>query len=169
MIKFINAQLEKYVLPYVFRISEQPMLYKELLDANKRYNDGMKLEGNIAGMRLSIGRTILSFGLIWHFLFVLPVGTILHTMLADLDCHMSVILAILFTAFFFGSYFVFKEYIIEMSAKNQILKAWRNHFTHFDFAKHSIEVSTLYSKAIEEELANKDIRMFILNGIITEK
>ncbi len=169
MRKFINAQLDKYVLPYVFRISEQPMLYKELLDANKRYNDGMKLEGNIAGMRMSIGRTILSFGLIWHFLFVLPVGTLLHTVLADLDCHMSVILAILFTAFFFGSYFIFKEYIIDLSAQKQIRTAWKNHFPHFDFDKHSIEVSSLYSKAIEDEIANKDIRMFILNGIITDK
>ncbi len=169
MRKFINAQLDKYVLPYVFRISEQPMLYKELLDANKRYNDGMKLEGNIAGMRMSIGRTILSFGLIWHFLFVLPVGTLLHTVLADLDCHMSVILAILFTAFFFGSYFVFKEYIIDLSAQKQIRAAWKNHFPHFDFDKHSIEVSSLYSQAIEQEIANKDVRMFILNGIITDK
>ena len=169
MMKFINKQLDTYVLPYVFKISEQPMLYKELLDANKRFNDGMKLEGNIAGMRISIGRTILAFGLIWHFLFVLPIGTLLHTVLLDLDCHMSVILAILFTAFFFGSYFVFKEYVIDLSAKKQIEKAWRNHFTHFDFTKYSVQVSSLYSQAIEEEVANKDIRMYILNGIIAEQ
>ena len=165
---YIDNFLQKYVVPNVFTFSEQPMLYRELLDANKRYIDGMKLEGNIAGMRISIGRTILVFAIIWHILFALPVGILIHLFLTKLDCHMSIILAILLTAFFFGSYFIFKEYVIDLSAKNLIKKAWKNHFSHFDYDKHAKEVSALYSQALEEGIANKDIRMYILDGIITD-
>jgi len=161
--------IETKILPFIFKLSDQPMLYRELLQANKLYDDGMNLEGNIPGMRIRVGRTILVFALLWHIFFVVPGMGLFHDEMRRMDCHLAIILAVLFTGFFFAGYFVFKEWAIERMSQLLIRRAWKNHFTHFDYRLHHREVSALYSKALEEEIPHKNLQLYILNGLIDDK
>lgn len=161
--------IDHKILPFIFKVSEQPMLYRELLNANKLYDDGMKLEGNVPGMRIRIGRTILVFALIWHIFFILPGMGLFHEGLTKMDCHLAIILAVVFTGFFFASYFVFKEWVIERMAQKQIRQAWKNHFAHFDYNLHHREVAAIYSKAIEDEVPHKELQLYILNRLIGDQ
>ena len=161
--------IDRKLLPFMFKLSEQPMLYRELLKANKTFDDGMRLEGRIPGMRVRVGRAILVFALLWHIFFILPGMGLFHHDLMKMDCHLAIILAVLFTGFFFASYFILKEWIIERMAELQIRNAWKNHFAHFDYDLHHMEVTALYSKAIEAEVPHKELQLYILNGLIGEK
>lgn len=161
--------VDEKILPYVFKLSEQPMLYRELLKANKLYDDKMRLEGNVPGMRIRIGRAVLVFAVIWHVLFVIPASIIFHIPLAKLDCHLSIILAVVVTGFFFATYFMFKELLIDRMSQKRIKEAWKNHFTHFDYDLHHQEVSDLYAKALENDIPAKEMQLYILNNIISKK
>jgi hypothetical protein len=161
--------IDNSLLPFMFKISEQPMLYRELLKANKIFDDGLKLEGKVPGVRIRTGRTVLVFAILWHIFFVIPGMGLFHDDLMHMDCHLGIILAIIFTGLFFFSYFVFKEWVIEHMAELQIRNAWKNHFTHFDYDLHHQEVTGIYSKAIEEEIPNKELQLYILNNMISDK
>lgn len=161
--------VDRHILPAVFKLSEQPMLYRELLKANKLYDDKMKLEGNIPGMRIRIGKTVLVFALLWHIFFIIPASAIFHIPLAKLDCHLSIILAVVVTGFFFATYFMFKEFLIDRMTQKRIREAWKNHFTHFDYSLHHQEVSDLYAKALENDIPAKEMQLYILNNIIAKK
>lgn len=161
--------IDATILPFMFKLSDQPMLYRELLTANKTFDDGLKLEGQIPGMRIRTGRTVLVFALLWHIFFVVPGMGLFHNDLTTMDCHLAIILAIVFTGFFFASYFVFKEWVIEHMARLRIKAAWKNHFTHFDYKAHHLEVTAIYSKALEEEVPTKELQLFILNRLISDE
>lgn len=165
----IETFIHTTIIPLMFKLSEQPMLYRELLKANKTFDDGLKLEGRVPGMRIRVGRTIVIFAILWHIFFIVPGIALFHDELKAMDCHLGIILAVLFTGFFFGSYFVFKEWVIERMAEIQIKKAWKNHFAHFDYGKHHLEVTAIYSKAIEDEIPHKELQLYILNHLISDK
>jgi len=160
--------IDNKILPFTFKISEQPMLYRELLLANKLFDDGMKLEGKIPGMRISVGRAILIFAVAWHLFLILPATALFHASLEKMDCHIAIVASVIFTGLFFSLYFVFKEWLIDRMALHRIKKAWKNHFAHFDYDAHHKEVTALYSKALEEEVPAKELQLYILNKLIAK-
>ncbi|MEA3373100.1 MAG: hypothetical protein U9Q62_05340 [Campylobacterota bacterium] len=166
--QLIDNFIDNKILPFTFKVSEQPMLYRELLLANKLFDDGMKLEGKIPGMRIRVGRAVLVFALLFHIFLVFPAMVLFHTPMANMDCHVAIIVSVLSTGFFFSIYFVFKEWLIDRMAKTRIKKAWKNHFLHFDYDTHHKEVTAIYSKAVEDEVPHKELQLHILNKLIAE-
>lgn len=160
----IERMTDKIIIPFVFRSSEEPLLLRELLDLNKNFDDGLKLEGRIPGFRLRIGRTILVFLILWNVI-LLPGSIIFHKELAKIDCHLLIILAILFTGMFFGTYMMFKEWLIDRMARKRIEEAWHNHFPHFAYDKHHKEVANIYREALEKEIPNKELYLYIMNKL----
>lgn len=160
--------IDNKILPFTFKVSDQPMLYRELLQANKLFDDGMKLEGKIPGMRISVGRAVLVFAILWHLIIILPATVIFHAPLAALDCHVAIIASVLFTGFFFSMYFVFKEWLIDRMASKRIQKAWKNHFPPFDYETHHKEVTAIYSKALDDGIPTKEMQLHILNRLIAQ-
>jgi hypothetical protein len=156
------------VVPYVFTNNDEPLLFRELLKANKMYDDGLNLEGKIPGTRIRIGRNILVFLFIWN-LFILPVSGLFHHELAKVDCHLLIISAIIFTGLFFATYSIFKSWMIDRVALKVIKEAWVNHYPHFSYEKHHKQVSRLYGKALDKELPTKDIQLYILDHMIEEE
>lgn len=164
----INRFIDNVILPFTFKVSDDPMLYRELLLANKLFDDGMKLEGKIPGMRIREGRAVTVFAIFFHLFIILPGIVIFHTPLAKMDCHLAIIASIIFTGFFFSIYFVFKEWLIDRMAKTRIKRAWKNHFPHFDYDAHHKELTTIYSQSIEEEVPHKELQMYIMNKLIQQ-
>lgn len=156
------------IIPYTFSLSDGPMLFRDLLKTNKMYQEGLKLEGKIPGFRLSIGRSYLVFIALWH-LILLPASALFHTVLAKIDCHLLILMAILFTGMFFATYAIFKEYLIDTVALKIIKCAWVNHFPHFDYDLHAKEVAKIYSEALEKEIPHKNMQLYILDKLVENK
>lgn len=164
----IRNLTDQKIIPYVFTLSDGPMLFRDLLKTNKMYQEGLKLEGKIPGFRLSIGRSYLVFIALWH-LILLPASALFHTVLAKIDCHLLILMAILFTGMFFATYAIFKEYLIDTVALRIIRTAWENHFPHFDYNLHAKEVANIYSEALEKEIAHKNMQLYILDRLVENK
>ncbi|MEW5832117.1 MAG: hypothetical protein AB1763_04705 [Campylobacterota bacterium] len=159
---------DEKIVPYMFTLSDDPMLFRDMLNTNKMYQDGLKLEGKIPGFRLSIGRSYVVFIALWH-LILFPASAIFHSVLAKIDCHLLILMAVLFTGMFFATYAMFKEYMIDTVALRIIKKAWENHFPHFDYALHAKEVAKIYSEALDKEIPHKNLQLYILDRLVEGK
>ncbi len=165
MIEKIKHFIDKVMLPYVFRLSEDPVRFEELMQANKIYNDGMPVDAHLLGYRMQLGRMYLVFVLFMH-LFILPFTVIFHSVLMHIDCHYLIIVAVLFTALFFASFTLFKEYFIELITLRRIREAWKIHFPHFSYEKHSKEVGGFYKEALAKEVHHRDLSRYIIDKIV---
>jgi len=159
--------IDKTIIPFVTRSNDQPLLLRELLEINKSHDDGLKLEGKIPGLKLRIGRTILVFLILWN-LILLPMSLLFHKELAQIDCHLLIILSIFFTGMFFGTYMMFKEWLVDRMAVQRIREAWLNHFPHFAYDKHHLEVTGIYREALEKDVPHKELYLFIMNKLAAE-
>ena len=61
---------------------------------------------------------------------------------------------------------MFKEYLIDKVALKIIKKGWENHFPHFDYDLHAKEVAKIYSEALEKEVPNKNLQLYILDRLV---
>ena len=169
---WMSAKIRRFtdtvMIPYIFTLSDGPMLFRDLLKTNKMYQEGLKLEGKSPGFRLSIGKSYLMFIVLWH-LILLPASALFHTVLAKIDCHLLIVMAVLFTGMFFATYAIFKEYLIDTVALQIIKKGWENHFPHFDYELHAKEVAKIYSEAIEKEIPHKNMQLYILDRLVEMK
>ena len=159
--------VDNIIVPYVFTKNDEPLLFRELLKSNKMYDDGLNLEGKIPGTRIRIGRNILVFLIIWN-IALFPVSIIFHKLLAKIDCHILIITSVIFTGLFFATYSIFKAWMIDRVALKTIKEAWHNHYPHFAYTKHHKQVARLYGKALDKDLPNKEIQLYILDHMIEE-
>lgn len=167
MRNFLVNFASRYIVPYVFRFSDQPMLFIELLQANKNFDDGVDLEKNIQGFRVRLGRMYIVFGALWN-IFVFTVSGIIHFLLVHIDCHILILLSIVLTIIFFAAFAIFKATLIELVSKRLIQKAWKNHFPHFAYADYHLKVTQAYSEALEHDIPKKELQLFIINKIVEE-
>ncbi len=160
--------LHKMIIPYVFNISSEPLVLRDLLRANKSYQDGLRLDSSIPGFRMSTSRSYVVFLLIWH-IFIIPFALLYHTQLAKIDCHLLIVMAIIFTGMFFASYMIFKEFLLDAVSLSVLKKGWQNHFSHFDYDTHAKDVATIYSEALEKEISHKHMHLYIMDRLVEGK
>ena len=160
----MSGLIERYILPYVFKVTPTPLRFKELLVANRVYQEGMNLENSIHGFKMRLGRTYFIFFLLW-FLILLPVSAILHSALAEINTHILIIMTALLTGAFFISFSMFREYLIDRISLQIITKAWERHLGLFDFDEYSKDVATFYGQAVEEEIGIGDLQRFIFDKL----
>jgi len=161
--RIINNLKEK-ILNYVFVTANRPLTFIELLKANKIYNEGMSLENEIPVFRLKLSKAYIVFILLWH-LIIIPSVLILHSVFAKVDCHISIILAIVFTVLFFATFEMFKEWLFEEMVKKQIQEDWKHHFPLFSYEKNHKHIAEIYTKALEEGVSTNKMRLYIFNNI----
>ena len=157
--------IKEKIINYVFNISVQPVLFHELMTANKQFNDGMHLKGINLGFRLRLGRAYLVFLVIAH-IFIIPLAFVIHAVFAGADCHLSIIMAVLFTAILFAFMGMFKEWLYDEISLKRIQDAWKLHFPHFDYSKNKNAVCKIYNESIEQDIPKKDLERFILDRLI---
>jgi hypothetical protein len=125
----------------------------------------------MAGFKTNLARLYIIFLLFWHIL-IIPTLIFFHFLLVnvkiEMDCHLSIIFAVIFTILFFSSFTIYRDWLVHRVAIKLIKKGWQNHFPHFDFDKNSEEVSKIYSRALEDGIKNKDLELYVINNLITK-
>jgi hypothetical protein len=157
--------LRDKIVSYVFKVSNKPVLFHELLQANKLYNEGIHLDGKKLGFRLRMGRAYLVFVLLTH-LFIIPAALIAHNIFAKVDCHVSILIAIFFTGMLFASFGIFREWLNDQIALNKITTAWKIHFPHFPYLEYGQKVDEIYNDAIVKDIQKKELQRYILDRLI---
>ncbi|EJS2474433.1 hypothetical protein NW643_000889, partial [Campylobacter coli] len=141
---------------FLFKISDQPVLLRDLLEANALFNDGMLVDPSKLNFNFKILNSYIYFG-IFCTLVLLPLLLITHYLFTRLDFHISIISAVAVTACVFISYDIFKVYARKMISKKLIQKAWALHFPYFSYEKYSIMAGNFYKEALKEEIPKANL------------
>lgn len=159
----MNEFIEK-ILIYMYNISNQPVKLDKLLQANLLFQEGMKLDGSKLGFRVRLPRAYLVFFVLIH-LIIIPFAIIFHETIKHLDCHVAIVLAIVFTSFLFGLFSIFKQQSGDKISEIRIKQMWRVHFPHFPYDEYGKTISRIYLKAIEDEIKASDLERYILDNL----
>jgi hypothetical protein len=159
------GKLKSAILKYVFYTSKRPILFSDLLYINKLFNEGMLLDVEKLGARMRLSATYIVFLLIWHILIFLPT-LIFHSALVKMDCHLSVLFAILFTAIFFATFSIYKEWLIDEYSRQRIENTWHTHFPFFNYKDYNQKISEIYSEALRLDIPKKELEKFVMDKLI---
>jgi hypothetical protein len=164
MIELFKKFVVNRILPYVFISSRHSFRFDELLQANQYHDDGLLIDPKRFGFRLKLGRAYITYIILLHVV-ILPILAIFHSALVHLDCHVSILLVMLFTWVFFALFTIYKEWLYELMAMVKITNAWELHLPLFDYIAHHEEVADIYSKAIKLNIPKNDLEMFVLDNL----
>jgi len=154
------------ITEFVFTPPKYPLRFPEMLEAHRIVSDNLDIK-MIPGLKFCRLKLYAIYFLIWN-LIILPLAFLFHSFLAQLDCHLSILLAIFFTLLFFGTYKIFEERVKERMAKRLIKSAWRNYLPHFPYEKYNLEVAQIYKEALEKEIPRQKLEQFVINNLVKE-
>ncbi|RXJ97666.1 hypothetical protein CRU98_12680 [Arcobacter sp. CECT 8986] len=158
------SSFKQKIIDYVFTVSKQPILLKDLLIANSQYNEKLHVDPVRLGFRLKVGRAYLVY-ILFVILFLIPFTAITHRLFANLDPHVSILVAMLLTAVIFIFFNFFRVWLVDEVALSQIKKGWQVHFPFFPYKEYSKKIDKIYEKANKLELPKKELEKYILDNL----
>ena len=152
------------ILEYVYTISKQPILLKDLLVANRQHNDGMHVDPAKLGFRIRLIRAyIVYIGLVLAIL--VPISLLTHKPLAKVDAHISIVGAMIITAAIFMGFNFFRDRMRDSVTKELIKRSWKLHFPFFSYEEYSHKIDEIFESAMKEEISKRDLEKYILENL----
>lgn len=163
----LKQSIKEKIISYVFKTSNQPILFRDLLSANSHYNEGMYVDAGKLGFRMNITRAYIVY-LIICALIVMPLIGITHYFLKQINFHFSILSTVIVTATVFIGFNFFKAWIRDAITLRQIKKAWSLHFPFFAYEKYNKKVEEIYNEALKKEIPKKELEQYVLDAIVKE-
>ena len=152
------------ILEYVYIISKQPILLKDLLVANRQHNEGMHVDPAKLGFRIRLIRAyIVYIGLVLAIL--IPASLLTHKPLAKVDAHISIVGAMIITAAIFIGFNFFRDRMRDTMTKELIKRSWKLHFPFFSYEEYSHKIDEIFEDAMKEEISKRDLEKYILENL----
>lgn len=123
------SSFKQKIIDYVFTVSKQPILLKDLLIANAQYNEKLHVDPVKLGFRLKVARAYLVY-IILVILFLIPFTIVSHGAFVKMDSHVSIVAGMLLTAVIFIFFNFFRVWLVDQVALSQIKKVGK-HISHF--------------------------------------
>ena len=156
--------IKNKILEYVYTISKQPILLKDLLVANRQHSDGMHVDPAKLGFRIRLVRAyIVYIGLV--LAVVVPISLLTHKPLAKIDAHISIIGAMIITAAIFMGFNFFRDRMRDSITKELIKRSWKLHFPYFSYEEYSEKIEEIFEKSIKEEISKRDLEKYIKDNL----
>ncbi|WP_458701087.1 hypothetical protein ACKGJI_03050 [Sulfurospirillum sp. 1307] len=159
--------IKEKIINYVYSISSQPVVLKDLLEANALYNEKMYVDSGKLGFRINITRAYLVYFIICAII-LLPLLAISHYFLEHLDFHVSIVSSVIVTAVVFMGFNFFKAWIRDAITLKRIKHAWLAHFPYFSYEKYSKKVEVIYNEAKKKEIPKKELQQYIIDQLLKE-
>lgn len=156
--------LKDKILEYVYIISKQPMLLRDLLIANRQCKEGMHVDPAKLGFRLRLVRAYFVY-MIMVLIVLIPVSVLTHKALAKADSHLSIIGAVLTTAIIFIGFNFFRAWMRDGITKELIKRSWKLHFPFFSYEEYSDKIEEIFEKSLKDEISKRDLEKYILDNI----
>ena len=156
--------ITRKIIDFAFEKPKYPFRFRELMEANRIVVDNLDFK-MIPGVKFCRIKLYLVYFVLWN-LFIIPLALLFHGFLKSLDCHVSIILAIIFTLLFFGTYKIFEERIKEEAAKELIKEAWQKYLPHFPYEKYAEEVAQIYKEAIDKETPKHKFEQYVIERLV---
>ena len=156
--------IKNKILEYVYTISKQPILLKDLLVANRQHLDGMHVDPAKLGFRIRLVRAyIVYIGLVLAVL--VPISLLTHKPLIKIDPHVSIVGAMIITAAIFMGFNFFRDRMRDSMTKELIKRSWKLHFPFFTYDEYSHKIDEIFEKSIKDEITKRDLEKYILENL----
>ena len=156
-----------WFLNKLFKTSTYPVLFRDLLEANALYNEGMLVDPAKLNFRIKILNIYIFYFILCLIIFV-PLILITHYTFTKIDFHFSIISSIVGTSCVFILFDIFRIYIRKIISKRLILQAWKIHFPYFEYEKYSKKVEKIYKQALKQEVPKNALECYILEQIVKQ-
>ena len=164
----MKENLRNTIIKNVFFVSKQPVLFRDLLEANALFNEGMLVDGAKLNFKFNHVRLYQIYALIC-LVVLLPLLIITHHFLANTDAHISILSTALVTSLVFIGFDMFKVWARKEISLELIKKAWSVHFPYFAYEKYSSKVEEIYNTALKNDISKKDLEQYIYEKLISQK
>ncbi|APW64504.1 hypothetical protein LPB137_00945 [Poseidonibacter parvus] len=152
------------ILDYIYIVSKQPILLRDLLLANRQYKEGMHVDPAKLGFRLKLTRAYIVYtGLILSIL--VPLSLLTHKPLAKIDSHISIIGAVVITAIIFIGFNFFRAKMRDDITIELIKKSWKLHFPFFSYEEYSEKIEEIFERSLKEEVPKRELEKYILDNL----
>ncbi|MCV3384538.1 hypothetical protein L8T67_03965 [Campylobacter lari] len=158
-------KIQEFILNFIFKVSNQPVNLKDLLEANALLNEGMMVDPAKLNFKFKVFNSYLIYAFFCITILV-PMLIISHYFLTIIDFHISILSAVFVTACIFIGYDIFKIYTRKVISKRLLKKAWALHFPYFAYEKYSKIAENIYNQAIKEEIPKNQLEQYVLEKII---
>ncbi|MCV3447786.1 hypothetical protein L8W67_03670 [Campylobacter lari] len=158
-------KIKEFILNFIFKVSNQPVNLKDLLEANALLNEGMMVDPAKLNFKFKVFNSYLIYAFFCITILV-PMLIISHYFLTIIDFHISILSAVFVTACVFIGYDIFKIYTRKVISKRLLKKAWALHFPYFAYEKYSKIAENIYNQAIKEEIPKNQLEQYVLEKII---
>jgi len=156
--------LKNKILDYIYIVSKQPILLRDLLLANRQYNEGMHVDPAKLGFRLKLSRAYFVYmGIVLGIL--IPVSGLTHKPLAHIDSHISIIGAVLITAVIFIGFNFFRAKMRDAVTIELIQRSWKLHFPFFPYEEYSLKVEEIFEQSLRDEVSKRELEKYILDNL----
>ena len=156
--------IKNKILEYVYTISKQPILLKDLLVANRQHSDGMHVDPAKLGFRIRLIRAyIVYIGIV--LAIIVPISLLTHKPLAKIDAHISILGAMVITAVIFIGFNFFRDKMRDTMTKELIVRSWKLHFPFFSYEEYSSKIDEIFEKAMKDEISKRDLEKYILENL----
>ena len=162
-----NKTLKNRLLDYLYILSKQPILLRDLLDANRQFNEGMHVDPAKLGFRLRLSRAYTVY-IFLVLAIIVPLSLITHRPLAKIDSHVSILGAMIITALIFIGFNFFRAKMRDVITLRQIKKSWQLRFPYFPYEEYRYKIEEIYQHAIKDEISKKDLERYILDNLVQE-
>ncbi len=152
------------ILCFIYNISKQPILLRDLLIANREYNEGMHVDPAKLGFRLRLLRAYFVY-LCLVLAILIPLSFLTHTFLAKVDSHISILGAMVITALIFMGFNFFRAKMRDTISLVLIKKSWELHFPYFPYEEYSLKIEEIFHQSIKEEVSKRDLERYILDKL----
>ena len=164
----MKENLKNTIIKNIFFVSKQPVLFRDLLEANALFNEGMLVDGAKLNFRFNHVKLYQIYALIC-FVVLFPLLIITHHFLANTDAHISIIATTIVTSAVFIGFDMFKVWARREVSEELIKNAWSVHFPYFAYEKYSSKVEEIYNNALKNDVSKKDLEQYIYEKLISQK
>ncbi len=161
----MQEKIAKFILPKLFVVSRQPVLLKDLLEANALFNEGMLIDPAKLNFRYRYGALYGVYVGLCGTLLLLALA-VLHNTFTKIDFHYSIFATIIITSLVFVGFDAFRIWARKMKSKELIEIAWKNHFPYFPYEKYSRKIEEIYNEAMKDEVSRKDLEKYVLDKLV---
>jgi len=162
-----KKSIKEKIIDYVYTLSNQPVIFRDLLSANSHYNEKMYVDPGKLGFRMNIVKAYIAY-LTLSALVVMPLIGITHYFLKNMNFHFSVLGSVLVTSAIFIGFDFFKAWIRDAITLKLIKKAWLVHFPYFPYDKYSKKVEEIYNESLKDEVSKKDLQLYVMDKLVEE-
>jgi hypothetical protein len=156
--------IKNRILEYIYIISKQPILLKDLLVANRQYNDGMQVDPAKLGFRIKLIHAYnVYIGLV--LLFLIPISLLTHKEMERLNPHISILASMFITAAIFIGFNFFRDKMRDTMTRELIIRSWKLHFPFFSYEEYSQKIDEIFEQSIKDEILKRDLEKYILDNL----